>query len=236
MLAIVGNALIALAIAGAAFLTFGPSPEELIHGQTRPVTSPPTLAAPGPSVPRVASGGGNSPVPATGPAQTLPLEEPAPASAPLIEPVESLPITRVVIPSIRLDAEVVPAAFVERGGATTWDIPKDRAGHAQYTAGAGDRGNAVLLGHVNSLRSGDVFRDLDKVAIGDRVVIHASTGQRFIYEVRELHTVARDDTALLGTTETPTLSLFTCAGIWLPTTWDYTERLVVRAALVETPL
>ena len=73
------------------------------------------------------------------------------------------------------------------------------------------------------------------VAIGDQIVVHANTGQRFIYEVREIHTVARDDTALLGTTETPTLSLFTCAGIWLPTTWDYTARLVVRAELVETP-
>jgi len=29
------------------------------------------------------------------------------------------------------------------------------------------------------------------------------------------------------------VSLITCTGVWLPTIWDYTERLVVRAELTQ---
>src|SRR5205807_10290700 len=55
-------------------------------------------------------------------------------------------ITHVAINSIKLDTDVVPAPYSEADGGT-WEIPKFVAGHAEYTAGAGQRGNAVLFGH-----------------------------------------------------------------------------------------
>ena len=36
--------------------------------------------------------------------------------------------------------------------------------------------------------------------------------------------------------ETASLTLITCTGLWLPTIWDYTERLVVRADLLDPPI
>ena len=235
-----GNLLIAVSVGGAAFLAFGPSPEELIHGRSRavaPAAQPAPASRPAPGLASVPFG---QPAPiAQRAVESAPASEPAavPAIGTLRAPdraIESLPITRVAIPSIGLDAEVVTATFVEKNGGTTWEIPKFKAGHAEYTAGAGDKGNAVLLGHVSSLRSGDVFKDLDQVSIDDTISVF-SGDREFKYKVTEIKTVPREDRSMAQTTETPSVTLFTCTGTWLPTIWDYTERLAVRAELFEAP-
>jgi len=141
-----------------------------------------------------------------------------------------LPITRVVLASIGLDTEVEDAALVPVDGGYTWQVPAFKAGHAQATAGAGQNGNAVLLGHVTSLHSGNVFADLDRVQVGDTVLVF-SDDEQFIYTVDSTRAVPRTDSTVLDPTPTPTVSLITCTGLWLPTIWDYTERLVVHAEL-----
>ena len=39
----------------------------------------------------------------------------------------------------------------------------------------------------------------------------------------------------LATSDVPAVTLVTCTGAWLPTVWDYAERLVVRAELRDAP-
>ena len=150
------------------------------------------------------------------------------AATPTPEP--RLPITRVVIARIDLDTEVVTAPLVERNGERTWLVPAFKAGQAEYTAGAGQRGNAVVMGHVSSLHSGDVFKNLDQVQLGDEVEVF-SRERRFAYRVFEARAVPRTDLAMVAPTSEPILSLFTCTGAWDPAAWDYTERLFVRARL-----
>lgn len=142
----------------------------------------------------------------------------------------ALPITRVVVASIGLDTEVTDASLVPVDGGYTWQVPAFKAGHAQSTAGAGENGNAVLLGHVTSVHSGNVFADLNRVQVGDAVQVF-SGDEQFIYTVDSTRVVPRTDSTVLDPTPTPTVSLITCTGLWLPTIWDYTERLVVRAEL-----
>jgi LPXTG-site transpeptidase (sortase) family protein len=139
-------------------------------------------------------------------------------------------ITRVAIPSIDLAADVVPAALVQRDGGMTWEVPAFKVGHAETTAGAGQRGNAVLLGHVTSLHSGNVFADLERAEVGQIVQIFADS-DLFDYTVVSKTHIPRSDSSVLEPDETPTVTLITCTGMWLPTIWDYTERLVVRAEL-----
>jgi LPXTG-site transpeptidase (sortase) family protein len=141
------------------------------------------------------------------------------------------PITRLVIPRIDLAADVVPATLVERDGGATWQVPAFKVGHAEGTAGAGQPGNAVLLGHVTSVHSGNVFATLDQTTPGDQVQIFSDTDE-FDYQVASVDHVPRTDTDVLAQGPTPTISLITCTGVWLPTIWDYTERLVVRAELI----
>jgi LPXTG-site transpeptidase (sortase) family protein len=144
---------------------------------------------------------------------------------------EARPITRLVLPRIDLAADVVPASLVERDGGATWSVPAFKVGHAEGTAGAGQPGNAVLLGHVTSLRSGNVFETLDRAAVGDLVQIF-SNDDEFDYQVSSVDHVPRTDTDVVAQGTRPIISMITCTGVWLPTIWDYTERLVVRAELV----
>ncbi|GEM_PF-7112417 len=166
------------------------------------------------------------------PSRGVPLAPtPTPTPLPTPTPIPALPITGVAIPSIGLQAEVVPAAFVEKNGVGNWEVPAFKAGHAQYTAGAGAPGNAVLFGHVTSLHSGNVFADLDKVHTGD--LIHLLSGdQDFVYRVVEIRAVPRDDISVIQPTDTPTVTLITCTGTWVPRLWDYDQRLVVRGELL----
>jgi sortase A len=144
---------------------------------------------------------------------------------------ETHAVTRLVIDSIQLDTPVSPAPLVEHDGVTTWDVPRFVAGYAEGSAGAGQPGNSILIGHVTSLTLGNVFERLHEVSPDDLVLVfHGDT--RFAYTVGEVHDVARTDVDVLGSTPSPTLTLITCSGAWLPTIRDYSQRLVVRAELI----
>jgi LPXTG-site transpeptidase (sortase) family protein len=163
------------------------------------------------------------------PAATL-LETPTPQ--PTTTPIPFRPVTRVVIPSISLDAPSVPAGLIKRGGAMTWEVPAFKIGHADDTAGAGGSGNAVLVGHVTSKNVGNVFEHLHQVRVGDAVQVF-NAQQRFDYRVVNVRTVSRGDVSVVEPTATPSLTLITCTGAWLPLVNDYAQRLAVRAELVE---
>lgn len=228
---LLGNLFILAALGGLVLLALqGDDPP--IPGTSRvgmPAEGLPKPAGPGLSGAESISAGS---APARREAAALVAVAPSAGAVSAPAPPTSLPITRAVVPRIALEAEVVPAAFVERDGGTTWEVPAFKAGHAQHSAGAGEPGNAVLLGHVSSRNAGDVFKDLGHVQPGD--VVHAfSEARRFEYRVVDVRALPRTDLSSVQPTEAATLSLITCTGLWLPTIWDYTERLVVRAELVD---
>lgn len=144
------------------------------------------------------------------------------------------PVTRVVIPSIKLDAPTVPADLVRDNGAITWSVPPFKVGHAQDTGAAGGPGNAVLVGHVTSQSLGNVFEHLHDVHTGDAITIF-SNDQRFSYRVSVVRTVERSDVSVVQPSTTPALTLITCTGVWLPLVNDYAQRVIVRAELLESP-
>ena len=181
-----------------------------------PVAAMPTLA---PATP-VATGAPAAAVATVAPA--------APALPPSLDGVR--PITWLAIPRIHLETTVVPAALVQDGDSVTWDIPKFVAGHAETTAGAGEAGNAVVLGHLVSRTLGNVFEHLDNARTGDLLRVR-SGAQEFDYTVVDVRNVDRTDVEVLDRTSTPTITLITCAGLWNPVLHDYMERLVVRGQL-----
>jgi len=145
--------------------------------------------------------------------------------------VDSVPITGVTLPRIGLVADVVPAALAELEDGATWLVPAFKAGHAQYTAGAGQSGNAIVLGHVTSRSLGNVFERLYLGRVGDVVLVFSGPEQVFEYRVVEVQAVSRTDVSVLQPTDTPSISLITCTGAWNAALHDYMERLVVRAEL-----
>ena len=174
-------------------------------------------------------------VPELGPREPWSGSEQDPSVASLLpRPQEMHPITRVRIPEIRLDTEVVPSWLEPTpGGATTWQVPAFKVGHAEGSGGAGQPGNAVLLGHVTSRSLGNVFLRLDQMRVDDAVFI-GSDEETYLYRVEEILTVDRTDLSVVRPTDAATLTLLTCTGAWLAADKDYAERLVVRAALSAT--
>jgi LPXTG-site transpeptidase (sortase) family protein len=142
-----------------------------------------------------------------------------------------MPITHLRISRIQLDAEVVDAPFVDKTGGATWEVPRFKAGHAEYTAGAGEIGNAVIFGHLTSLTLGNVFQHLDRTRVGDVVQIFTAD-QTYDYKVIEVRRVPRTEVSVMDPTDYAAISLITCAGVWLPFVQDYAERLLVRGQLV----
>jgi sortase A len=101
------------------------------------------------------------------------------------EPVR--PPERLVIPSIDLDAPVVPVgwATVQVGdqSAAQWQVPDTAtAGWHDTSAGVGQRGNTVLNGHHNVY--GQVFIRLVDVAVGDELQLEAD-GRLYDFVVTE---------------------------------------------------
>ncbi|MFQ5408903.1 MAG: sortase [Anaerolineales bacterium] len=124
-------------------------------------------------------------------------EEPTPA--PLV-PVAGIDVgtiqpQRLEIPSIDLDAPVLPVGFVQfeqtGGNYVQWQVPDEYAvGWHGLSAGLGEAGNTVLNGHNNVF--GEVFRFLDQVVVGDVLNVY-SGGQLHAYRVTESLILAERD-------------------------------------------
>jgi LPXTG-site transpeptidase (sortase) family protein len=176
-----------------------------------------------------------SPPPEAAVLNPAPEEPPSPSIA-VTEP--QIP-TRVVIPSIQLDAPVLPAVpgLREYGDqlVRVWDVPAGfQAGWHSDSAPLGVRGNVVFNGHHNVY--GQVFGQLIDVNVGDEIIIYGE-GRIFRYQVTETLLVPERDQPLevrlansqyIQPTGDYRLTLVTC--------WPYetnTHRLIVIAALVE---
>ena len=127
------------------------------------------------------------------------------------------PVWSVALPRLNIRAGVVPV---------DWEPPLFVVGQLR-TSSKVSEGNAVLIGHlVGSL--GNVFQHLDRVTIGDEVIA-TSRGEEYRFVVSQKELLPADDATPTQPTDSPRLTLMTCAGAWNPLTRDYAERLWVIA-------
>jgi sortase A len=165
-----------------------------------------------------ASGGAASAPTAVAPEQYLPSGHTAPdsrgSSVPLhlrdrvqAAPQVAIPIptpgpqapTRIVIPAIGVDAEVVEG--------DDWEQLKYQVGHHLHTANPGQRGNLVLSAHNDIY--GKIFRDLDELDLEDEVVVYAGE-QSFTYRVKATRIVAPTEVSVMAPTTRPVVTLISC--------------------------
>ena len=170
-----------LILIGAAIILFGalnfwlyyhknaPSPFDIVDDETETSGFIPIL------VPASDDGEGDS-------APTL---DSAPQDADPADPNAGLVPDRLVIPSIFLDAPILPVHYkdIESGGVTyhQWRVPAEfAAGWQDESALLGLPGNTVLNGHHNAY--GMVFKNLVKLDIGDLIIAYSGETE-FRYEV-----------------------------------------------------
>jgi len=169
--------------------------------------------------------------PTPGPAAAQEGEQTAAKSLPGLPANEpATPATRLVIPSLGVDAPVVLLPL--RDG--TWDISQltQDVGHLQGTASPGEDSNVVLAGHITLTQGGyGPFKDLAQLKSGDEIEVYAGS-QGYRYVVEAVKVVDPQDVEITYPTDRPLLTLITCAN-WDQDAQRYLDRVAVVAYLVE---
>jgi LPXTG-site transpeptidase (sortase) family protein len=143
------------------------------------------------------------------------------------------PALSLKIPSIALETDVVAAGVVtDEQGESEWETVPFVAAHYVDTALVGSRGNAVISGHVVTLREGNVFRNLYQMDFGQTIEVATAEGT-FTYVVEDLKLVPPDAVEVMAPSPEPKLTLITCGGEFDPRTRQFSDRLVVVGKLAD---
>ncbi len=122
----------------------------------------------------------------TSPRPTALPPRPTPTATPTSLPPAEEPPSRIVAPSIELDARVVPMGWemVDRNGAmqAEWVVPKNAAGWHMNSALPGHGENVVLSGHHNI--AGKVFRYVVDLEPGAEITLYVDDTP-YVYTVTE---------------------------------------------------
>lgn len=101
---------------------------------------------------------------------------------------------------------------------------KYTVGYYPGTAKPGESGNCVLLGHRNYVY-GHYFRHLDKLQLGDTVIIRTIDND-YTYTVSDSFVVKPEDTWVLKQNTNFEITMITCTPVG-----DYSNRLIVKGVL-----
>lgn len=150
------------------------------------------------------------------------------AASPVLAQQTFKAIGRLAIPRIGLDSDIVET-FLQ---GSEWPIPKFVVGHLGESPKPGAIGNAVFAGHLQSISSGNVFAHLDRVTVGDQIIV-TDPAQSHVFRVIETRVVANTDVSVLAPRPGKAIvTLITCTGTWIPKDNDYDQRRVVVGEMV----
>ncbi|MFJ5832606.1 class F sortase [Streptomyces sp. NPDC093089] len=158
----------------------------------------------------------------------------APVSVP--DPLPPSTPVRVRVPAVRIDAPVTDVGLDGDGWIEAPPPEDDRvAGWFTGAVTPGERGTAVVVGHVDTPNGRAVFYDLGAVAKGQRVEIARRDGRTAVFSVYGVEVVPKDAfpaARVYGDSGRPELRLITCGGAFTEES-GYTGNVVVSARLVE---
>lgn len=105
-------------------------------------------------------------------------------------------IGRLMIPKLELALPIFQG--------TDEDVLKQGVGHFIPSALPGEQNNVILSGHRDT-----VFRKLGKVGVGDEVIVATEVGE-FLYKIKKVRIVDKDDRTVVVPKPKETLTLTTC--------------------------
>lgn len=208
--------------------TNSPTP---IHATPTSIPVPtPTLAAPSP----VATGEPTSEINLpTLPPPPTPTSRPIPTPTPL-RPLNGIIPARIRIPAIGVDTNVQQVGLDAK---QRLGVPSNYTDVAWFKGGykPGERGNAVIDGHVDSPWAAAIFYNLKKLQLGDRIYLLDSQGQEKVFEVYATAIYPYNEaplTSILGPSTEAQLNLITCTGVYDRSSDNYDRRFVAYTRLV----
>ncbi|MER6976574.1 class F sortase [Streptomyces carpinensis] len=180
----------------------------------------------GPPQPARAAAPESSQAPGTSPATPHGAPRPLPFSVP----------DRVRIPLIQVDAPITPVGVDSDGWVAA--PPPDDPNLAGWFNGAvtpGEKGTAVVVGHVDNKMGPAVFYGLGALKKGNHVEIHRQDGRTAVFEVYGVEVFEKANfpgDRVYGSKGTPELRVITCGGFYSKQT-GYEGNVVVFARLVQ---
>ncbi|MGW7256259.1 class F sortase [Streptomyces sp. NPDC054834] len=144
------------------------------------------------------------------------------------------PPTRIRIPAIRVNAPLMGLGLTSSG---SLDVPpagnKNLAGWYEAGTSPGERGTAIVAGHVDNTEGPAVFYDLGALRRGAAIEIARQDGSVAVFTVDAVEVYsARNfpDEKVYGAAKRPELRVITCGGGYSKTT-GYQGNVVVFAHL-----
>jgi sortase (surface protein transpeptidase) len=147
----------------------------------------------------------------------------------------SLPI-HLAIPKIGVSVRLSVLGLNKQG---VVNVPTNFAVPGWYRGdrSPGQKGSAVILGHVDSTNGPAVFYKLDKLGLGNRVDVTLRNGKKLVFAVIGIRMYEKTnfpDRLVYGARNYPSLQLVTCGGIFDPSTGHYLSNIVVFTALIKS--
>jgi hypothetical protein len=144
---------------------------------------------------------------------------------------EAAPPRRISIPAIGVSARVIPLGLRRD---RTMRTPRDFADTGWYEPGAepGERGAAVVVGHVDSRRGPAAFYRLRRLRRGDAIRISRTDGSVVRFRVEGLERwpkAAFPTRRVFRRTRVSALRLVTCSGEFDSRTGHYVDNTIVFA-------
>jgi hypothetical protein len=147
------------------------------------------------------------------------------------------PVARVKIPSIRVDAPVVDVGL-DQDGWIEAPPPQDPniAGWYQNGIAPGQRGTAVVVGHVDNQSGPAVFYGLGSLTKGQHIEVARFDGRTAVFEVYGVEVFSKEQfpgARVYGDTGQAELRVITCGGGYSKSN-GYQGNVVVFARMVKT--
>jgi sortase (surface protein transpeptidase) len=117
------------------------------------------------------------------------------------------------------NVDIEPMAF----SAGNWQVSDTKVTYLLGSARPGEAGNIILYGHNKR----EILGNIRVLKGGEKITITTADNKLHIYVVDYAKQVSPSDVTLLGATNTETLTMYTCAGIW------DSQRYIVRAIPIQ---
>jgi sortase (surface protein transpeptidase) len=164
-----------------------------------------------------------------------------PVTVKIPEPIEEQYLTasnptRISIPSITVDAGVVPVGLLPNGEIETPDIFSNMVGSYKYAPTPGQKGPAVLIGHVDTYKGPSIFWNLSRLNISDTINISREDGTIVNFAVEKVTQYSQDNfytDEVYGNIDYAGLRIITCGGRYNYVTGRYSHNTVVFARLIQ---
>jgi hypothetical protein len=138
---------------------------------------------------------------------------------------------RIEIPSLGVDAPVIPLGLNRD---RTLEVPRDFGDAGWWSGGPrpGERGPAVIVGHVDSYSGPAVFFRIGELQRGATIAVARRDGSRARFTVVGSERYPKDDfptERVYGRTRDATLRLITCSGAFDRASGHYLDNTVIYA-------